>query len=112
MASIKLEDIADCPIRNVLDCLAGKWPLLVIHQLDTQGQLHFGELRRCIPDASPKMLSQTLKLLVTNQIVERQVIPDTPPRTLYLLTDYGQSLLLALTPLIQWASAHLIRMRE
>ena len=103
------EDAADCPIRSVLAVIAGKWPMLVVDALSDGEPVHFGELNRRIPDISPKMLSQSLKILVNEDLVSRTVIPDVPPRTLYRLTPYGRTLLEAMNPLIDWALVHLKR---
>ena len=104
-----VEDATDCPIRGVLAVIASKWPMLIIDALSNVEPMHFGELNRKIPDISPKMLSQSLKILVEEDLVSRTVIPDVPPRTQYRLTPYGQTLLEAMSPLISWALAHLER---
>lgn len=101
------EDTAGCPIRSVLAVVAAKWPMLIVDALSNGQPMFFGELNRAIPDVSPKMLSQALKMLVEEDLVSRTVVPDIPPRTKYQLTDYGRTLLDALTPLIDWALAHL-----
>lgn len=105
------EDVTGCPIRSVLAVIASKWPMLVVDALSNGEPIHFGELNRKIPDISPKMLSQSLKMLVDEDLVSRTVIPDVPPRTQYQLTPYGQTLLEAMNPLIDWALAHLERAR-
>ncbi len=101
------EDVAGCPIRSVLTVIAAKWPMLVIYTLSDGQSKFFGELSRAIPDVSPKMLSQALKMLVEEALVTRTVIPDIPPRTQYRLTAYGETFLEAMNPLIKWASSHL-----
>ena len=106
---LKYQEIADCPIRNVLDVIAGKWAMLIISVLNEGKPLCFGELNRAIPDISPKMLSKSLKILVEEGLVSRKVIPDIPPRTQYRLTDYGCTLLTAIQPMIEWAMAHMRR---
>ncbi len=102
-----VEDVAGCPIRNVLAVIAAKWPMLVVFTLSDGQPKFFGELSRAIPDVSPKMLSQALKMLVDENLVTRTVIPDIPPRTQYQLTAYGTTLLEAMNPLINWALVHL-----
>lgn len=102
-------DAAGCPIRSVLAVIAAKWPMLIIDALKDGNPRFFGELTRAIPDISPKMLSQSLKMLVAEGLVSRTVLPEIPPRTRYRLTPYGQTLLNALTPLTAWALAHLRR---
>lgn len=103
------EDVAGCPIRSVLTVIAAKWPMLVVYTLSDGQPKFFGELSRAIPDVSPKMLSQALKMLTDEELVTRTVIPEIPPRTQYQLTLYGQTLLDAMNPLISWALAHLER---
>ena len=103
------QDAVGCPIRNVLAVIAAKWPMLIVHALSDGRPQFFGELNRSIPDVSPKMLSQSLKKLVGERLVERTVIPDVPPRTQYQLTPYGHTLLQAMTPLTNWALEHMKR---
>ncbi len=103
------EDVAGCPIRSVLSVIAAKWPMLVVFTLSDGQTKFFGELRRAIPDISPKMLSQALKTLVEEEIISRCVVPLNPPRTHYQLTDYGRTLLEAMTPLTQWALRHMAK---
>ncbi len=101
------EDVAGCPIRNVLSVIAAKWPMLLIHTLSSGQPMFFGELGRAIPDISPKMLSQSLKVLADEGLISRTVIPEIPPRTQYQLTPYGQTFLDATAPLLAWAQSHL-----
>ncbi len=103
----KSEDAAGCPIRSVLAVIAAKWPMLVVLTLRGGQPKSFGELSRAIPDVSPKMLSQALKMLAKEDIVERTVLPAIPPRTQYKLTSYGETLLEAVNPLIAWSLAHM-----
>ncbi len=100
-------DVAGCPIRNVLSVIAAKWPMLIIYTLNDGKPKFFGELRRAIPDVSPKMLSQSLKILIEEGLLTRTVIPQIPPRTQYQLTSYGATLLEAMSPLITWALEHM-----
>ncbi len=101
------EDVDGCPIRSVLSVIAAKWPMLVVYTLSDGKPKFFGELGRAIPDVSPKMLSQALKMLAEEELVTRTVIPEIPPRTQYQLTAYGKTFLDAMGPLISWALVHL-----
>lgn len=102
-----IKDVAGCPIRSVLNVIAAKWPMLVVYALSDGQPKFFGELSRAIPDVSPKMLSQALKMLGDEGLVTRTVIPEIPPRTQYQLTPYGTTLLKAMQPLVDWALSHL-----
>ena len=80
-----------CPARSVLDILAEKWPLLVIHTL-ARGPTRTSDLRRHIGDISDKMLIQTLRRLERSGFVSRLAYPEVPPRVEYSLTQLGASL--------------------
>ncbi len=80
-----------CPARSVLDVLAEKWPLLLIHSL-ADGPARTGELRRRIGGISDKMLIQTLRRLERSGFVSRHAYPEVPPRVQYALTPLGASL--------------------
>ena len=93
---------ARCPIRGVLDKLGDKWSMLVILELSA-GEQRFSALRRQIPDVSQKMLTQTLRILQRDGLVQRQVFPTVPPSVSYRLTPLGQSLLEPFGALVAWA---------
>ena len=97
-----------CPIRNVISRFGDKWSMLVLYSLHAseEGVLRFNELRRLMTDCSQKMLSQTLKNLEQSHLVHREVYPEVPPRVEYSLTETGQSLMPAITQLIDWANQH------
>jgi len=97
---------ADCPARAVLDVLAEKWALLLVHRL-ARGPARTSELRRQIGGISEKMLIQTLRRLERNGFVARQAYPEVPPRVEYSLTPLGASLSGPITLLDRWVEQHL-----
>ena len=96
--------LADCPVRNVLDRISGKWHTLLISAL-VDGPLRFGELKRALPDISQRMLTQSLRDLQRDGLIARRVYPTLPPSVDYRLTDLGRSLIEPLGALIRWAEA-------
>jgi len=80
-----------CPIREVLASAMDKWSLLIIYNLSFYLVLRFNELKKNIPDISSRMLSVTLKKLEKNQMLERKVYAEVPPRVEYCLTDFGKT---------------------
>jgi DNA-binding HxlR family transcriptional regulator len=94
-----------CPARDVLEVLASKWTLLIIHAL-ASGPTRTGALRRRIEGISEKMLSQTLKELERRGLVKRNAYPEVPPRVDYELTPLGRSLREAVKALNSWAEQH------
>ncbi len=94
-----------CPSNDVLDMVADKWSLLVIYAL-RQETRRYSDLERMIGGISQKMLTQTLRSLERNGIVERKVYPVVPPHVEYTLTPLGVSLHSVLAPLCRWSMDH------
>ena len=93
---------ANCPVRDVMDQVSGKWASLLLLEL-IDGPLRFGALRRRIPDISQRMLTQTLRDLQRDGYVSRTVYPTQPPSVEYKLTELGQSFSAPLVALVEWA---------
>jgi len=87
--------------RDALEVIQGKWRLPIVIAL-TFGSKRFGEIQREIVDISPKMLSQELKALEENKIIERTVYDSKPVTVEYTLTPLGQSLNKILEELLKW----------
>jgi DNA-binding HxlR family transcriptional regulator len=90
-------------IERAISMLEGRWKLLILFHLFGGKTLRFSDLERAIPGVSQKMLTQQLRQLEQDGIVERIVHPEVPPRVEYFLTDWGQSLCPALDTLLTWA---------
>ena len=69
------------------------------------GPLRFSEVKLLVVDLSDRLLSERMKELEAEQIVERRVIDDTPVRVEYALTDKGRALEPAMRALKSWAQA-------
>ena len=80
----------NCPVEATLSLIGGKYKPLILWHLVGQ-PLHYMELQRKIPGATPKMLSQHLHELEGCGMVHREVIPEKPPKTVYSLTAFGET---------------------
>ncbi len=98
-------DFDNCPVRDVMSHIGGKWSTLLLTAL-SQKPHRFSELRRLVPDISQRMLTQTLRDLERDGFVGRTVYPTKPPSVEYALTPLGQSLLVPVRELIDWAQTH------
>jgi DNA-binding HxlR family transcriptional regulator len=96
---------AEASPKQALALIADKWAVLVITAL-ARGGMRYNALRRELDGVSQKMLTQTLRDLECNGLVDRTVYPDTPPRVAYSLTPLGQTLVEALIVLRDWANDH------
>ena len=92
-----------CPARNVLARFGNKWALLVILVLSENEPIRYNELGRKIPDISSRVLSNTLRILEADGLVNRSVYQEVPPRVEYSLTDTGRSLVPIIIKLTEWA---------
>src|SRR5690349_4717397 len=79
----------DCPARGVVDHVTSRWGVWVLISLRSNA-LRFYELRESIQGISEKMLAQTLRALVQDGLVWREVEPTTPPQVTYGLTEFGR----------------------
>lgn len=95
-------DASNCPVRDVLDRIGDKWSVLILMMLAREPK-RFSALNKAVGDISKRMLTQTLRALQRDGLVERTVYPTTPPRVDYRLTDLGRSALVPLAGLIVWA---------
>ena len=94
-----------CGSRKVLDLVADKWAVIVIYVL-ARGTRRFGELQRAVGGVSQKVLTQTLRGLERDGLVERKVFPVVPPRVEYSLSPLGETLVEPLSALCRWAEDH------
>jgi DNA-binding HxlR family transcriptional regulator len=98
--------LATCPARQLLAVLSDKWVTLVVVAL-AEGPQRYSALARTIAGVSQKMLTQTLRNLERDGLVERTLTPAVPVRVDYALTPLGASLLPLVAELKQWAEAHM-----
>jgi DNA-binding HxlR family transcriptional regulator len=90
-----------CSMELTLSLIGGKWKSLILWHLGDQ-TLRFSELRKSLPRVTQKMLTQQLRELEEDGLVNRHVFTQVPPRVEYSLTDAGQSILPILESMCQW----------
>jgi DNA-binding HxlR family transcriptional regulator len=97
---------ADSLAREIFSDIANKWALLIIEALGER-TLRFSELRDEVEGVSHKMLTQNLRMLERNGMVERTVHPTVPPRVEYTLTEPGRALREAVDVMCDWTHRYL-----
>jgi DNA-binding HxlR family transcriptional regulator len=94
----------------VLDRIADKWTALTI-QILAGGTMRYAALQREIGGISQKMLTQTLRSLERDGLVQRTVHPVVPPKVEYSLTKLGRTLIDPLQGLCRWSEKHLAELQ-
>ncbi|WP_405517905.1 winged helix-turn-helix transcriptional regulator [Streptomyces canus] len=97
--------LADCRARLAFDLLSNTWNAVVLWAL-RDGSMRPVELRERIGGISSKVLTETLRRLQSNGLVDRQADPDTPSRVEYRLTALGRTLLAPIDAVGAWAFEH------
>ncbi|MCO6523908.1 MAG: helix-turn-helix transcriptional regulator, partial [Candidatus Schmidhempelia sp.] len=95
-----------CPVELTLNMIGGKYKALILWQL-TNGVLRFSALRRTIPSATAKMLTQQLRELETDGLITRKVYAVVPPKVEYSLTELGKSIQPILKIMYDWGANYL-----
>ncbi|MGW7750632.1 winged helix-turn-helix transcriptional regulator [Streptomyces violaceusniger] len=97
---------ADSLAREIFSDVANKWAFLIIEALGER-TLRFSELRSDVEGISHKMLTQNLRMLERNGLVERKVHPTVPPRVEYTLTEPGRALRATVDGMCGWTHQYL-----
>jgi DNA-binding HxlR family transcriptional regulator len=106
--SLVVPDVLEegCTTRQALERLASKWRILLIYALLAGPQRH-AELRRWVAGITQKVLTETLRDMERDGLVERRVLKQTPPQHVeYSLTALGKSLEAPLAAICAWATEH------
>ncbi|WP_332661799.1 winged helix-turn-helix transcriptional regulator [Aeromicrobium sp.] len=98
--------VRTCPSRTSLAEIANKWTAMIVIVLEP-GPLRFTEIRAAVDGISGKVLSETLRRLERDGLVERRSYDRMPPHVEYELTPLGHSLQAPLDALRVWAEAHI-----
>ncbi|MER8072116.1 helix-turn-helix domain-containing protein [Streptomyces sp. NPDC094034] len=94
----------DCPSRPILDQIADKWSMMVMALLERPTR--FNELKRGLEGVTQRVLTQTLRRLERNGMIQRTVLPTSPVGVEYSLTPLGQSLREPFGRLYDWTVEH------
>jgi DNA-binding HxlR family transcriptional regulator len=96
-----IDDVSCRNVQDVLELVGRRWTGTILVAA-AQGARRFGEYRASIDGISDRLLTQRLKELEAEGLIERTVIPSTPVQIRYALTGDGEDLVRVLQPLIVW----------
>ena len=97
-----------CPAEFTLAMIGGRWKIpILFHLLD--GRKRFTELARALNGVTQKMLTQQLREMQRNGLVERKVFAQVPPKVEYSLTNLGVTLRPVVDAMCRWGEEHGVR---
>lgn len=96
----------DCPVGATLELIGGKYKALILWHL-SEGKMRFSQLKKSISSATAKMLTQQLRELEAQHLINREVFPVIPPKVEYSLTETGKSLLPILVAMRDWGAKYM-----
>lgn len=106
----KTHPLADCPLHATFAAVGGKWKLTILYWLAREPN-HFSGLLRRVAPISHKVLTEQLRELEADGLVERLVVGPVPAPVQYRLSGYGETVLPLTEEARVWGLAHLQRMR-
>lgn len=106
------ERIATCTVSYALSLIGGKWQLPIIWTLRQNKVLRYNELKKKVSGITNTMLSQSLRELESNGLIQRVQYLEVPPHVEYSLTDDGMSLLPVLEELDRWGARQMEHLRS
>ncbi|REB05270.1 transcriptional regulator [Sporosarcina sp. BI001-red] len=101
-------EVSQCRVEEALGIVVGKWKPVIILYLLHEGTKRFSELKRSMPGITQKMLTKQLRELEVEDIIQRVVYPQVPPKVEYSMTEYGKTLSPILEAMHQWGTNHVV----
>ena len=101
---ISEEKFSDTGYSYTLSLISGKYKPIVLYCLMEYEPVRFNEMRRYLGNTADKTLSQTLKELERDGLINRKMYPEIPPKVEYTLTERGHSLMKVLDQLCTWGA--------
>lgn len=98
------EELPECPVATTVQLIGNKWKLLILRNLIYNGKQRFTDFAKSIPGISKKVLTDNLRFLESDGLIEREVFAEVPPRVEYSLSEIGKTLKPVLDALSDWGT--------
>lgn len=96
----------NCPVEATIKLIGGKYKAVILWHL-IEDKKRFSELKRLLPKATEKMLTQQLRDLERDGLIIRTIYPVIPPKVEYSLSNFGKSIIPVLDSMCNWGKNYL-----
>ncbi len=100
------EELPECPVATTVNLIGNKWKLLILRNLIYNGEQRFTDFVKSIPGISKKVLTDDLRALENDGLVNREVFAEIPPKVVYSLSELGKSLKPILDAMFIWGTEY------
>jgi DNA-binding HxlR family transcriptional regulator len=101
------DKVFNCEKELTLSIIGGKWKMIIMWHLGKEGTKRFNQLKSLIPDITQRMLTNQLRELEEDGILNRKVYPVVPPKVEYSLTERGETLIPILDLMYEWGKGYM-----
>ena len=100
---LKKEELPECPVATTVQLIGNKWKLLILRNLRMR-PWRFNELQKSLEGISQKVLTQSLRSMEADGIINRTVYAEVPPRVEYSLSELGDTMRPILDAMEKWGN--------
>lgn len=100
------EELPECPVATTVQLIGNKWKLLILRNLIYTGKQRFTDFTKTVPGISKKVLTDNLRSLEDDGLIEREVFAEVPPRVEYSLSELGKTLKPILDAMMDWGTEY------
>lgn len=98
------QELPECPVATTVQLIGNKWKLLILRNLFYNGKQRFSDFLKSINGISKKVLTDNLRALEEDRLIDREVFAEVPPRVEYSFTELGKTLKPILDAMRDWGT--------
>ncbi len=104
MRKIGSETVGECPCEYALRYIGGAWKIPIVVLLERTKIRRHAEIKRVLRGITPKILTQQLREMERDRLIQRTVYAEVPPRVEYQLTTFGETLRPVIDAMYTWGT--------
>ena len=98
------DELPECPVATTVQLIGNKWKLLILRNLMYKDKQRFTDFLKTVPAISKRVLTDNLRSLENNGLIEREIFAEVPPRVEYSLSPLGKTLKPVLDAMWRWGT--------